>query len=49
MHQYSECNKCKKRRVCKLIDTYLNTCSSLKDTNTDDYVSKLHCKHEDKE
>ena len=49
MHKYSECDKCKKRRVCKLIDNYLYTCNSLEDTNTNDYVSKLHCKHEEKE
>lgn len=47
MHVGSKCDKCKKKNVCRLIDDYLSKCNSLSDTNTDDYVSKLHCKHEE--
>ena len=47
MHTGSICNKCKKRNVCKLIEDYLKKCGELTDTNTDNYVSKLHCKHEE--
>lgn len=45
MYKKHDCEKCIKRYVCKLINDYNNTCTSLEDTNTDNYISYLECKH----
>lgn len=48
MHKYNDCNECKKYCVCKFPTEYNSKALELTDTNTDDYVSKLHCKHFEK-
>ena len=45
MHKYHDCNECVKYSVCKFPTVYNNTALELTDTNTDDFVSKLQCKH----
>ena len=47
MHVGSDCNKCLKKNVCRLIQEYLNKCEEVTDTNTEDFVSELKCKHYD--
>lgn len=45
MYKANECSKCKKFPVCKLIEDYNNKCIELTDTNTENYQSRLYCKH----
>ena len=45
MYKENDCIKCLKYKVCKLTEDYNNKCLELNDTSTNDYQSKLHCKH----
>lgn len=45
MHKYHDCNNCIKYSVCKFPKDYNEKATNLNSTNTNDYVSKLHCKH----
>ena len=48
MHKGNDCNQCIKLRVCKLINRYNSKCNELTDTNTNDFVTNLNCKHYEK-
>lgn len=48
MHKGSECNNCIKLNLCKIINTYNSKCAELKDTNNNNFVTTLNCKHYEK-